>query len=129
MKKYACMLFLSLLLTSCDPYIWLGILSAMSTYPSYTTPSSYMTPVSSGYYYSGSSNNTSSGSSTTSTPPTSTRTPKQCGLCDGKGWTPTTKGVSNFGLDDKKWCSGCGKNVPINHYHETCPSCKGKGVW
>ena len=58
----------------------------------------------------------------------STRTPKTCGACDGKGWIPETKGVASFGLDDK-WCSECNKQVAANHYHATCPSCKGKGVW
>lgn len=127
MKKIICLLSCGLFLTSCDPYIWMGVLSGL-TYPTYTpsNTSFYSTP-SSYTYSSGSSYSSSSSSTNTST--TSTRTPKTCGLCDGKGWTPTTKGVSTFGSNEKKWCSGCGKNVPINHYHETCPSCKGKGVW
>ena len=55
------------------------------------------------------------------------RTPQKCGACDGKGWIPSTSGVASFGQD--KWCSECRKKVPASHYHETCPSCKGKGVW
>ena len=58
----------------------------------------------------------------------SSRTPKTCGLCNGKGWISETKGVASFGLDDK-WCSECNKQVVANHYHATCPSCNGKGVW
>ena len=57
----------------------------------------------------------------------STRTPKTCGACGGKGWIASTRGVASFGLE--KWCSECGKTVPSSHYHETCPSCNGKGVW
>ena len=57
----------------------------------------------------------------------STRAPKTCGACGGKGWIPETKGVASFGLD--KWCNECNKNVGSNHYHATCPSCNGKGVW
>lgn len=57
----------------------------------------------------------------------STRTPKTCGACGGKGWIPETKGVASFGLD--KWCNECNKNVASNHYHATCPSCNGKGIW
>ena len=55
------------------------------------------------------------------------RSPQKCGACDGKGWIPSTRGVSSFGQD--KWCSECRKKVPANHYHETCPSCKGNGTW
>ena len=56
----------------------------------------------------------------------SERTKKECRLCDGKGTVVSTKGVS-FGME--KWCSECGKRVPTNHHHETCPSCKGEGKW
>lgn len=56
----------------------------------------------------------------------SSRTPKTCGACGGKGWVPDTSGAS-FGYE--KWCGECGRNVPANHYHKTCPSCKGKGSW
>lgn len=69
-----------------------------------------------------SSGSRSSGSSSAS------RSAKTCGLCGGKGWVAETKGVPDFGLSDK-WCDGCNKRVPANHYHTTCPSCKGKGKW
>ncbi len=55
------------------------------------------------------------------------RTKKTCGLCEGKGWIPSTTGP-NFGQSDK-WCSECNKTVPANHYHQTCPSCNGKKEW
>lgn len=55
------------------------------------------------------------------------RTPQTCGTCDGRGWIPETKGVASFGLADK-WCSECNSKVAANHYHATCPSCKGKRV-
>ena len=54
------------------------------------------------------------------------RTKSECGLCGGTGKVISTKGVS-FGME--KWCSECGKQVPSNHHHETCPSCKGEGEW
>ncbi|MBE6182523.1 MAG: hypothetical protein E7148_07510 [Rikenellaceae bacterium] len=63
-------------------------------------------------------------SSSTSSHKRSSRT---CGLCGGSGQITTTKGVASFG--NKKWCSKCNKHVPANHYHTTCPSCKGKGSW
>ena len=55
-----------------------------------------------------------------------TRTKNKCTLCDGKGTVVSSSGAS-FGQD--KWCSECGKRVPSDHYHGTCPSCKGKGEW
>lgn len=57
-----------------------------------------------------------------------TRTPKTCGLCGGKGWIVSTKGVPDFGTGNV-WCKECNQSVPPNHYHETCPSCNGKGAW
>lgn len=54
------------------------------------------------------------------------RTKEKCTLCDGKGTVVSTKGVS---LGMEKWCSECEKQVPSNHHHETCPSCKGEGEW
>ena len=68
-----------------------------------------------------------SNSGTSSSNTYSTRSPQTCGACGGKGWIPETKGVASFGLD--KWCNECNKKVETNHYHATCPSCKGKGVW
>lgn len=69
------------------------------------------------------SENTSSSSESTYTP----RTPKKCGLCNGKGRIATTQGVTSFGKE--KWCSECNKMVIDSHHHEVCPSCKGKGEW
>lgn len=57
-----------------------------------------------------------------------TRSQKVCGTCDGKGWIPSTRGVASLGQSEK-WCPECKKMVPANHYHETCPSCNGKGKW
>lgn len=63
----------------------------------------------------------------TSSPKANTsRTLGTCRLCDGKGTIVETKGVASFGLD--KWCGECNKNVSANHYHTSCPSCKGRGV-
>lgn len=64
----------------------------------------------------------------TSSPKVDThRTLRTCQRCDGKRTIVETKGVSSFGLD--KWCSECNKKVSANHYHTSCPSCKGTGVW
>ena len=60
---------------------------------------------------------------------TTGRTPHRCGLCNGKGWVPTEEGVSNYGSTSQKYCKECQSFVPINHWHKTCPSCKGKGAW
>lgn len=57
----------------------------------------------------------------------SSRSPKTCGLCGGKG--TIAKSGTTFGLSDKKWCSECGKEVSVGHYHENCPSCNGAGRW
>lgn len=72
--------------------------------------------------------NTSINNGTNSSPTIKSREPKQCGACDGRGWVPETKGVASFGQSDK-WCNGCNRKVAANHYHATCPSCKGKGYW
>lgn len=81
---------------------------------------SYSTGNSSGYE-SSSSGSINSGTSS------GTRQKKTCGLCNGSGRTWDTKGVASFGLD--KWCQECSRKVPANHYHITCPSCKGQGKW
>ena len=80
--------------------------------------------------YSESSGSVSTTSSQSANPGTYTsRTPKKCGYCGGKGWVPTTEGVTNFGSSKKKYCAECGEMVPLNHYHKQCPSCQGKGEW
>lgn len=63
----------------------------------------------------------------TPTPKPTPQKTHQCGLCGGSGRVSTTDGVPSFG--NTKYCSECGKTVPDNHYHTTCPSCKGKGWW
>ena len=63
----------------------------------------------------------------TPTPKPTPQKTHQCGLCGGSGRVATTDGVPSFG--NTKYCSECGKTVPDNHYHTTCPSCKGKGWW
>lgn len=54
------------------------------------------------------------------------RQPRECGACGGTGKVIDYPG-SSFGLN--KWCDECGKEVPANHAHVDCPSCKGKGYW
>lgn len=72
--------------------------------------------------------NTSINNGANNTPTIKGRKPKLCGACNGRGWVPETKGVASFGQSGK-WCDGCNKTVSANHYHATCPSCKGKGYW
>lgn len=76
-----------------------------------------------GTYTGGNSGN--GGNKNTGTTPQPKR--HKCGLCGGSGRVATTDGVTSFGKT--KYCSECGKTVPDNHYHTTCPSCKGKGWW
>ena len=75
-------------------------------------------------YEQSSSDNSSNNSSTVKL-----RSKKTCGLCGGKGWIPNNTRVASFGISEPKWCAECNKTVPTTHYHETCPSCKGKGEW
>ena len=85
-----------------------------------------------GYYGSGDNyggyNNGSSGTNGGNSGNTQTSQPKQhkCGVCGGSGRVVKTDGPS-FG--NTKYCSECGRTVPDNHYHTTCPSCQGKGYW
>ena len=69
----------------------------------------------------------SSSSSSTASKSSSTTKTHKCGLCGGTGRVSETKGVPSFG--NTKYCKECGKTVADNHYHTTCPSCKGKGSW
>ena len=83
------------------------------------------------YSASGSSSYSSSSSdddrSTSSAPSASSSSSGQkCGVCGGKGYT--IEYASTFGLNDEKYCSECGKNVPAGHYHQTCTYCGGDGV-
>ena len=134
MKKLLILFAASLLTTSCSPWFWYGVLagleSAMSTQqtPSYYG-SGYSSYPATSTSSSGSSYSTTSSSSSTSTSSSSyTRTPRKCSLCSGTGRVVENDGVT-FGLSDTKYCSECGKQVPLSHYHTTCPSCKGKGEW
>lgn len=81
---------------------------------------SYSTGSSPGYGSSG-------GGSVNSGTSSGTRQKKTCSLCNGSGRTTDTKGVASFGQD--KWCQECGRKVSASHYHTTCPSCKGQGMW
>lgn len=71
---------------------------------------------------------TQSGSTTTSSS-SSTLVTKTCGYCNGRGWVPTDEGVATFGNNNKKWCQECREYVYMNHWHKTCPNCKGKGTY
>lgn len=63
--------------------------------------------------------------------PTPTPTPAQkkregCTWCNGTG-IEVRDDAFQLGLDDKKYCSKCGKTVFASHYHATCRYCNGKG--
>lgn len=99
----------------------------------YTRADSSPVNIPQGGYYGGGDNyggynNGSSGTNGGNSGNTQTSQPKQhkCGVCGGSGRVVKTDGPS-FG--NTKYCSECGRTVPDNHYHTTCPSCKGKGWW
>ena len=66
----------------------------------------------------------------TTSSPTQSSTPTQhrCGICGGTGRVEKNDGPT-YGSTGTKYCSECGKTVPMYHYHTTCPNCKGKGWW
>ena len=78
-----------------------------------------------GSSYTSSSDDDDSSSSSTSSASSSSGG-RKCGVCGGKGYT--IEYASTFGLNDEKYCSECGKNVPAGHYHSTCSHCGGDGV-
>lgn len=95
--------------------------TSVSFYDKGNTLANYNNPYQGGGY--------STPPTTTTTPNTPTRTPRVCGLCNGRGTVGTEEGVSNYGSDKKKWCADCGRYVYLNHWHKTCPSCNGRGKW
>lgn len=50
-----------------------------------------------------------------------------CGTCGGTG-TIVKNDVPTFGSSSEKWCDTCNKYVSMDHYHTTCPVCKGSKV-
>lgn len=85
----------------------LSILSSMysgnsSSYPSFSYPNS--------------SSGTGSGSSNHKT--------SACSMCGGTG--EVVASTASY-VGGTKWCSKCNKEVSEGHYHNTCPSCGGKG--
>ena len=74
--------------------------------------------------YQNNSNNNYQNNNTSST---QQRHQRQCKQCDGKGWVVDY--VSGYGTQKSTWCNQCGKKMMSNHYHKTCPGCKGKGQW
>lgn len=55
-----------------------------------------------------------------------TRQKKTCSLCNGRGWIAGAK-TPTYGNMGTKWCSDCGRDVPLSHSHDSCPSCRGLG--
>ena len=52
-----------------------------------------------------------------------------CTYCQGKGTVPECDGgIPDFN-GGSKYCSECGKTVPMCHIHKRCPSCHGKGTY
>lgn len=76
---------------------------------------------------SGTVNYNSSTTSSTNNIEQSTKELHKCKVCDGKGWVVAN--TVSFGSTEKKWCAECNSYVYVGHYHEQCPSCKGKGYW
>ena len=50
---------------------------------------------------------------------------KKCGSCNGRGWN--VEYTAAYGLDEKEYCSECGKTMMSSHYHKTCTRCNGTG--
>ena len=67
---------------------------------------------------------------TTTSSPTQSSTPTQhkCGVCGGTGRVEYND-VTTYGSTGTKYCSECGKIVPMYHGHKPCQNCKGKGWW
>lgn len=61
----------------------------------------------------------------TGTSKSTSKKKSKCGTCSGRGYT--VEYTAGYGLSDKKYCSECGKTVPITHYHKTCHQCNGTG--
>lgn len=132
MKKFISISLLSLSLTSCDPYFWMGMMAGMmsmptyntyNTYPSYTptyvptyTPTTDWStmPISTG---------TSVGTSTSS----SSSSSGTCRLCSGTG--KQIKETYVGGSVPDKWCSTCNKKVYAGHSHVRCSLCGGSGIY
>ena len=53
----------------------------------------------------------------------------QCTHCHGKGTViDCDSSIPDFS-GNGKYCSECGKHVPMCHVHKRCPSCHGKGTY
>ena len=140
MKKFVIFIIAIICLTSCSTAFWGGVIQGMAY--SYNTDNSYSSSSngnSSGLYASQYGNYspylyspiqsqsvTSTPSSTSSGATSHTRVAKTCAACSGTGRIIEYK-TASFGLE--KYCAECKKTVPSNHYHVTCPSCKGQGKW
>lgn len=131
MKKYISIFLLSLLLTSCDPYFWMGMMAGMMSMPTYNTYNTYpsytptyvptYTPTtdwSTAPISTGTSTGTSSSSSSSS---------GTCNLCNGTG--KQIKETYVGGSTPDKWCSTCNKKVYAGHSHVRCSLCGGDGIY
>lgn len=131
MKKYISIFLLSLLLTSCDPYFWMGMMVGMMSMPTYNTYNTYpsytptyvptYTPTtdwSTAPISTGTSTGTSSSSSSSS---------GTCNLCNGTG--KQIKETYVGGSTPDKWCSTCNKKVYAGHSHVRCTLCGGDGIY
>jgi RecJ-like exonuclease len=58
-------------------------------------------------------------------------TPRQdttCSFCHGTGTNPNPSYAPTYGTEQgEKYCSICERNVSENHYHTSCPMCRGTG--
>lgn len=52
-----------------------------------------------------------------------------CNYCHGKGTVADCDSSIPDYTGNGKYCSECGKHVPMCHIHKTCPSCRGKGTY
>lgn len=52
-----------------------------------------------------------------------------CTYCHGKGTVADCDSSIPDFTGNGKYCSECGRNVPMCHIHKRCPSCNGKGTY
>ncbi len=129
--KTALVLLLCSVLTSCDPYFWMGMMAGMMSMPTYNTYNTYpsytptyvptYTPTtdwSTAPISTGTSTGTSSSSSSSS---------GTCNLCNGTG--KQIKETYVGGSTPDKWCSTCNKKVYAGHSHVRCSLCGGDGIY
>lgn len=129
--KTALVLLLCSVLTSCDPYFWMGMMAGMMSMPTYNTYNTYpsYTPTYVPTYTPTTDWSTAPISTGTSTGTSSSFSSSSgtCNLCNGTG--KQIKETYVGGSTPDKWCSTCNKKVYAGHSHVRCSLCGGDGIY